>query len=342
MQAAWRQLQEYHTGIMRKLGLDPREWKSSLNKELRFPNDSIIQMRTAENPESLAGEAVDGIVFDEFSMAREAVWAEQLAPTLITTNGWVMFIGVPKGNNWATKLWREANTPEKRAEGWKQWHFKTLDNPYVTQQAYNRIKESMPLLMQQQELLAEIIAGRGTVFRNILECTGATWQESPTPRRMYVAGLDWGKLNDYTVLTIIDAISKECVYYDRFNAMAYPEQLIRIKEMHKIWKFQRLIAESNAMGGPLCDQLARDGLPVEPFDMNTSTKREIIELLAVAFETETFKIPADETLIDELESMEMNLTKTGHPQYAAPPGLHDDCVMSLALAHWGVAYKPRI
>ena len=110
MQVAWRELVKHHEGILKALKLDPREYRSMLHKELRFPNGAIIQMRTAENPESLAGEAVDGFVFDEFSMAREAVWTEQLAPTLITTNGWGLFIGVPKGNNWAAKLYREANS----------------------------------------------------------------------------------------------------------------------------------------------------------------------------------------------------------------------------------------
>ena len=309
-----------------------------IDKELRFPNGSVIQMRTAENPESLAGAAVDGIIFDEFSMARESVWAEQLAPTLLTTNGWVCFIGVPKGNNWATKLWRWS----KNQSGWNQRHFRTLDNPYISRQVYDDIAAAMPEMMQQQELEAAIISGRGQVFKNILECTLATWQEYPSPGHVYLAGLDWGKHNDYTVLTVVDAVTRECVYYDRFNSISYPEQLEKIREYYNIWGFQRIIAESNAMGTPLCDQLAQDGLPVEPFDMNRSTKREIIELLAVAFEKETFKIPLDETMIDELESMEMNLSKTGWPQYAAPEGLHDDICMSLALSHWGVSYRPDI
>jgi len=338
MQAAWRQLQTYHTGICKKLKLDPREWKSMINKELRLPNGSIIQMRTAENPESLAGESVDGIVFDEFSMAREKVWTEQLAPTLITTGGWVCFIGVPKGNNWATKIWRWAKTEP----GWNQLHFRTLDNPYITQKGYDDVAAAMPKTMQQQELEAAIIAGRGQVFSNILECTGAQWQECPRPGAIYTGGLDWARDNDYTVFTVVDATTRELVWYDRFNGLSYVDQAERIKNSAREWGCTRIISESNAMGAPLIDWLQRENLPIEAFDMNKTTKREIIELLVVAFENETFSIPSDETLIDELESMELNLTKTGHPQYGAPPGMHDDLVMSLALAHWGIAYRPRI
>jgi len=337
-QHAWSELKKMHWGIMNLLGLDPRDWSSMINKELRFPNDSVIQMRTAENPESLAGASVDGFIFDEFSMARESVWTEQLAPTLITTNGWGCFIGVPKGNNWASALWRNA----KSEEGWNQFHFTTLDNPMIEHADYERIRKPMPLMMQQQELLAEIISGRGQVFRNVTECAGPTWAEYPTPGRVYVAGLDWARENDFTVITVIDAISKECVYYHRMHHTPFYDQLEKIKELHQLWGFQRIISETNNLGRPLTEQLAREGLPIEPFDTNKSTKREVIELLQVAFETESLKIPLDELMIDELESMELNLTKTGHPQFSAPKGMHDDIVMSLALAHWAVAYSYSI
>lgn len=337
-QHAWSELKAMHMGIMRKLKLDYREWSSMVHKELRFPNDAVIQMRTAENPESLAGEAVDSFVFDEFTMARESVWAEHLAPTLITTRGTGLFIGVPKGNNWGARLWKSA----KRKDGWNQFHFKTLDNPMIDPEYYEFIREPLPLLMQQQELLAEILSGRGQVFSNVLNCTGVIWQDYPTPGRVYVAGLDWARENDYTVLTIIDSISKECVFYHRMQKLSYFEQMEQIRELHSLWNFQRIVSESNAMGGPLCEQLARDGLPIEPFNTNASSKREVIELLQVAFETETVKIPSNELMIDELESMELNLTKTGHPQYAAPKGMNDDIVMSLAMAHWAVAYSYSI
>lgn len=338
MKAAWRQLLKDHEGIIKKLKRDPREWRSLIDKELRFPNGSIIQMRTAENPESLAGDSVDGIIFDEFSMARESVWTEQLAPTIITTNGWCCFIGVPKGNNWATKLWNYA----RATEGWNKLHFTTLDNPMITQGAYERVRDAMPLLMQQQELLAEVIAGRGTVFSNVLECTGAKWQEEPSPRGIYVGGLDWAQENDYTVLTVWDVVNRQCVFYDRWNKIEYPEQLEKVRAYCDLWGFQRIISDNNAMGAPLIQQLQRDRIPVEPFDITNESKREIVDLLTLAMQNETVKIPLDEVMIDELESFEMNLTKLGKPQYSAPPGLHDDIVMSLCLGHWALSYKPSI
>ena len=340
MAEAWTCLQVHHQNIWKALGLDHTKHKSLIHKELYLPNDSVIKMRTAENPDSLSGASVSGAVFDEFTMARESVWTEHLAPCLITTAGWIMFIGVPKGNNWGAKLWKRA----KSQRGWNQWHFRTADNPRIQEQDLEDIRTMMPEMMQQQELEAEILAGRGTVFRNISECTGARWTETPIPEHSYVAGLDWGLKNDFTVLTVIDATTKEVVYLDRFNQIDYQYQMERVKNLHQVFKFKEMVVESNSMGGPLCQQLARDGLPVTEFYMNQHTKRDVVERLIVALEQGQLLIPTEEWLIDELESFEMNMTALGTPQYSAPKGdnNHDDGVISLALAHFSISHRLKI
>lgn len=338
MNAAWKQLIKYHEQVCRTFNLVPKEHRSMQKYELYFPNESIIQMRTAENPESLAGEAVDGVVFDEFTMARESVWTEQLAPTLMTTDGWAMLIGVPKSMNWGARLWNKA----RELKGWNPWHFTTYDNPYIKKSVIDELSESMTEQMVRQEIMAEIIEGKGTVFRHITECTSAKWIDEPEEGRIYVAGIDWARKNDYTVVTIMDVMSREVVHYHRIGEIDYPTQLDMVKELHKKFNFQRIIAEENSMGGPMVEQLAKDGLPIEPFSTQDMSKRMIIEDLAIAFETEVIGIPLDETMIDELQSFEVEFTSTGTPRYRAPKGLHDDIVMSLAFCYHAFAYKHRI
>jgi len=46
-------------------------------------------------------------------------------------------------------------------------------------------------------------------------------------------------------------------------------------------------------------------------------------------------------LINELQSYEMERLPSGLMSYGAPDGLHDDCVMSLALAWHGVNHGSR-
>jgi hypothetical protein len=52
----------------------------------------------------------------------------------------------------------------------------------------------------------------------------------------------------------------------------------------------------------------------------------------MAFERQAIAILADDTLISELQAYEMGTLPSGLIRYSAPEGMHDDCVMALALA----------
>jgi hypothetical protein len=45
-------------------------------------------------------------------------------------------------------------------------------------------------------------------------------------------------------------------------------------------------------------------------------------------------------LVDELEAFEFSVTDQGHVRTNAPSGMHDDCVIALALAAAHVAHRP--
>ena len=96
------------------------------------------------------------------------------------------------------------------------------------------------------------------------------------------------------------------------------------------------------MGEPLIEQLQRQGLPVTAFNTTNATKTQAIEALALAFERGDLKIVSDPTLIGELQAYEMERLSSGLVRYGAPEGIHDDMVMSLALAWTAVAVQPTV
>lgn len=73
-----------------------------------------------------------------------------------------------------------------------------------------------------------------------------------------------------------------------------------------------------------------------------ASKANMVESLALAFESGDIEILNDATLIAELQSYEMERLSSGLMRYNAPPGGHDDCVMSLALAWHGVSNQVSI
>lgn len=66
-------------------------------------------------------------------------------------------------------------------------------------------------------------------------------------------------------------------------------------------------------------------------------KKKLIQSLMISLEQERIKIFDDPVLIGELEIFEYEMTSSGLIRYRAPEGYHDDCVIGLALANWGVS-----
>jgi hypothetical protein len=91
------------------------------------------------------------------------------------------------------------------------------------------------------------------------------------------------------------------------------------------------------MGEPLVERLTSDGLPMSGFQTTNASKEEAIRALEGAFERGEISIPNDRVLIGELQAYEQNKTPAGRFTFGAPEGMHDDMVMSLALAWQGVA-----
>jgi len=75
--------------------------------ELRadFANGSRIRLFGAENPDSLRGMYLDGVVFDEVAQMPYRVWTEVIRPALSDRLGWALFIGTPQGKNALWRIW---------------------------------------------------------------------------------------------------------------------------------------------------------------------------------------------------------------------------------------------
>lgn len=90
------------------------------------------------------------------------------------------------------------------------------------------------------------------------------------------------------------------------------------------------------MGTPLLETLMRDGLPVQAFTTTNASKAVIIDALNLAFEQSKIRILSDSMLLAELQAYEMTRLPGGMLRYSAPEGMHDDCVMSLAMCWSGI------
>jgi hypothetical protein len=93
--------------------------------------------------------------------------------------------------------------------------------------------------------------------------------------------------------------------------------------------------DSTGVGDPVLEDLQRDGnRRFTGFKFHQTSKQRLMEALAVAIQQTRITFPKG-PIVSELENFEFQYG-AGGVRYTAPPGLHDDCVMALALAvrHW--------
>ncbi len=107
----------------------------------------------------------------------------------------------------------------------------------------------------------------------------------------------------------------------------------KVAELIKQYNAVTLV-EVNNQGDVFFEMLqARCKNLIHPFVTSSKTKPIIIEDLAVAFEQQAISIINEQWLIDELDNFSYIYNpNTRNVTYSAPAGLHDDGVISTALA----------
>jgi phage terminase large subunit-like protein len=266
----------------------------------------------------------------------EYSWNAVIRLTLMDLLGGAMFGSTPRGLNYFWQLYRKGEDPQETE--WSSFKKTTYDNPFIATSEIESVKREDPEIIFRQEVLAEFIDDSGGVFRRVQEAAHVTQLDKPLPRHQYLAGVDIASAVDYTVVTVLDAASKEVVYIDRFNRVDYNVLIDRLTAVYKRFKLDAMKIESNSIGQPVIDQIRSRGLNIIPFMTTSATKQTIIQNLQAAFEHGEIGIPDNQVLIGELLSFEARRNASGSFSYSAPEGMHDDMVMSLAIA-WDMVHS---
>ena len=311
---------------------------SEQERRIELLTKGIIECWSLDSADAGKSRHYDIAIIDEAAMVTDLAraWQEAIRPTLMDTAGGAWFLSTPKGLNFFHTLFQWG----QELADWRSWRKPTADNPYIKGEEIAEAQRALPERIFAQEILAQFIEDGAGVFRKVRAAARAVAMERGLPGAQYVIGVDWGKHNDFTVLTVLDAHTKSVVALDRFKQIDYSLQRGRLMALWERFNRPPIIAESNAMGEPVIESLRAAGLPVTPFTTTHASKTQIIEALALAFEREELAILPDAVLLSELQAYQSERLPGGLLRYSAPEGWHDDCVMSLALA-WRGAQKPR-
>ena len=143
---AWRYLERFSEPVLAKSN------QSELWVELI--NGARIRLFGADNPDSLRGNFLDGVVLDEMADMKPSLWGEIIRPLLADRLGWATFIGTPKGHNAFYDIYNEATKKPN-------WYTKVLradQTNLLAQSELDDAKASMSDNQYEQEFLCSFEA----------------------------------------------------------------------------------------------------------------------------------------------------------------------------------------
>lgn len=309
---------------------------NATDRRIELITGGVIECWTLEDDDAGRSRKYARVVVDEAGLVPKLgdIWQAAIRPTLADLRGDAWMLGTPKGRNFFYECYERGRS----LADWMSWQKPTSDNPYIAPDEIAAMRLEMTERRFAQEVLAEFLDDAGGVFRNV---RAVATEEKAEPRdgAQYVYGIDWGRLVDYTAISVWDATRRREVAFDRFNTIEYAQQEGRLQALVERYPPQVIIAEQNSIGLPIIERLLRLDLPVQPFVTTNATKAQVVDGLALAFEQQSVKLLNDPIGIAELEAFEATRLPSGLTRYSAPEGLHDDTVMARCLAYYGVCVR---
>lgn len=137
---AWDYVKKF-AGVIPGVNFNEQELRCDL------PNGAKIRLLGADNPDSLRGIYLDGVVPDEPALMPATLWPQVIRPLLEDRNGWALFIGTPKGHNQFYDLHEKA----KIEPDWYTAVFKASETGIFTQEQLASLRRDMSQEEYEQE-----------------------------------------------------------------------------------------------------------------------------------------------------------------------------------------------
>lgn len=312
-----------------------RRLRDAIPPNLRRPNESkltitlplgqVLWFKSGEKPDNLYGEDVYAAVIDEATRLREEAWFA-VRSTLTKTEGPVRLIGNVKGRkNWAYRLARKAEAGEPGMHYAKITAHDAVQAGILSAAEVEDARQILPEDVFRELFLAEPSDDAGNPFGldHIHACAVPGLHAGVS----VCAGVDLAKSVDWTAVLGLDREGRTCAF-DRFQ-LPWKETIARI---HQGVGRARTLVDSTGVGDPVLEELQRGGhsAQYEGYKFTSESKQKLMEGLAVGLQGRRLSYP-DGPIRSELEAYEYEYTRTG-VLYSVPSGMHDDCVVALALA----------
>ena len=298
---------------------------------IELVNGSTIIFKSFQNLDYTRGFSVDFLFCDEIAFCKEESYNAALKPVLTVKGKKCILVSTPRGKNWFYKLWAEGQSGNSNYISFKANY---RQNPFANIKEVEDAKRLLPEAIFKSEYEADFVDGALSVFKNYQNCieTG-NWTKGKI-----IAGVDVGKDNDSTVLTVFNG--NKVVLQEEWNKISYIEIAKNVKEKLKEQNVGWCYVEYNGCGSPFYDLLKAEcrniSCTVVAHTTTNKNKEGMVLQLVEDFATGSIIIPNDEKLLFQLDNFTAHYsTRSRSVIYENnEASTHDDRVMSILIANY--------
>lgn len=223
-----------------KLGLGrEREVKKGFNKRsgvmfIEFPWNTRIEVRSADRPETLVGDALDYVIMSEAAKHTKETWDRFIRPALTDRKGSATFSTTPEGQNWIHDLWQLGRNP--LFPEYESWRFPSWENNVIypggrEDSEILLLERTMPYEWFQQEIAADFTSFMGKIYSEWDEQVHVQPQKFNPAWKNYIA-FDWGFVNPMAAVEFqVDPMDRVHVW--RLHYKSYTRLEVFLNEMRE-------------------------------------------------------------------------------------------------------------
>lgn len=303
--------------------------KNETQKRIEFPGGGAVSIKSGDDPDTLRGDGLDGVVIDEAAFHQEDA-IKSVLPSLSDKRGWCWFISTPRDQgDWFHRVFLDART----RLGWEAWHGPTT-TATVSQDELDYAREVLGEWGYRREYLAEFDNPTGNFFKrewfryyenggDTYRMNGSTCKASDLWKFATVdlaASLKTSA--DYTVISTFGVTpTNQLLLLDCQRVrMEGPDQVPLIQASWQRWRQSYIAIESVGYQLTLIQAARRTGLPIHEIKRDSRDKVARASFLQARLEAGAIWFPQSATFLDEVESELL----------AFPDATHDDIVDTLS------------
>ncbi len=237
---------EIYRNMIVRFRLQPRKKSNSVksgNMFLEFPWDSVVEVKSESNPESLLGEGLDWLIFDECAGADRKTWEMYLRPTLSDKQGKAIFISTPRGaSNWFYEFYRRGLNQEVYPD-WFSISSPTWDNPYIPAKEIEDARQTLSKPTFDQEYGAMFTVPSGLVYEEFSETVHVVPSSEIKIDKncKFYKWIDFGYADPFVVLYVMETGDNRLFIFDeiyeRRKSTDQIADMIYAKDDELYWKY---------------------------------------------------------------------------------------------------------